>query len=201
MNQLLMRRHAYDPGRPVTAAWALEFAPVNVSVVYVQNEGNEHFVIGSRSWFFDELGACIADAREAFPWKPAEHVLPPEDEPRVWELAFQDARLLNTEHAPAMPDAKRMMLTQRLLARLHIDTAPRSWDTDGNNAILLDSLNGYRVKELASHADVFTMNVLGTHEQYLSRALEHYAAWDWRGASAAKWGRPPDYSLSDRAVV
>lgn len=196
-----MRRQGYDPVFPVSAAWALEFAPVNLSVVFVQRDGNEHFVIGSRSWFFDELGACLAEIREAFPWRVSEHVLPPEDEPRVWELAFADARLLNTEHAPALPDGKRMMLTQRLLARVHIDTAVRAWEPDGNNSLLLDSLNGYRVKELASHSDAFTMNILGTHEQYLSRALEHYAAWDWRGGSADKWGRAPDYSLHDRAVI
>jgi hypothetical protein len=196
-----MRRIGYDPAFPVSAAWALEFAPVNVSVLFMQRDGNEHLCIGSRSWFFEEIGACIADAREAFPWKAAEHILPPEDEPRVWALAFTDQRLFNTEHAPALPEPKRMLIAQRFLSRLHIDTAPRPWDMDGNNATLLDSLNGYRVKELASHSDVFTMNILGTHEQYLSRALEHYAAWDWRGAKADQWAKAPDFSLHDRAVV
>jgi hypothetical protein len=185
----------------VSAAWALEFAPVNVSVVFMQTDGNEHFCIASRSWFFEELARCLAEIRETFPWRVAEHLLPPEKEPRVWSAIFEDQRLLNTEHAPEYPDNKRMLLTQRFLRRLHVDTLPRPWDEDGNNATLVDSLNGYRVKELASHSDVFTMNVLGTHEQYLSRAVEHYAAWEFVGASAAKWSKPPNYSQHDRAVI
>jgi hypothetical protein len=196
-----VRRVGYDASYPVSAAWALEFAPVNVSVVLMQCNGNEHFCIGSRTWFFAELADCIAEVRETFPWRIAEHILPPEDEPRVWELVFTDQRLLNTEHAPQLPDNKRMLLTQRFLRRLHIDTMPRAWDEDGNNAALIDSLNGYRVKELASHADVFTMNPLGTHEQYLSRAVEHYAAWEFRGAPTAQWSKPLDYSQHDKAVI
>jgi len=196
-----MRRVGYDASFPVSAAWALEFAPVNVSVVFFQCDGNEHFAIGSRSWMFEPLADCIAETREVFPWRTSEHVLPPEHDPRIWELAFTDLRLLNTEHAPELENNRRMMLTQRFLARLHIDTSARPWAPDGNNADLVDSLNGYRVKELASHADVFTMNVLGTHEQYLARAVEHYAAWDWRGAPTAKWSKATDYSLSDRAVI
>ncbi len=194
-------RASYDARFPVSAAWALEFSPVNVSVVFMQCDGNEHFCIASRSWMFEPIADCVAELRTLFPWKVTEHILPPEPEPRVWELVFTDLRLLNTEHAPELPDAKRMILAQRFLSRLHVDTLPRPWEPDGNNGLLVDSLNGYRVKELASHSDVFTMNVLGTHEQYLTRALEHYAAWEWRGAPSASWGKPQDYSQSDRAVI
>lgn len=193
-------RRGYDAAFPVSAAWALEFAPVNVSVLFMQTDGNEHFCIGSRSWFFEELARCIAEARETFPWRVAEHILPPEGEPRIWERVFHDQRLLNVEHAPELPDNKRMLLTQRFLSRLHIDTAPRPWAEDGNNALLVDSLNGYRVKELASHSDVFTMNILGTHEQYLTRALEHYAAWEFGGAPT-QWSTPQNYSQQDKAVI
>src|SRR5690606_29036770 len=117
-----------------------------------------------------------------------------------WELAFADQGILQCAHAPALPDGKRMTLTQRLLPRLEIDTVPRAWAPGGNNAILVDSLNGYRVKELASHSDVFTLNILATHEQYLARAVEHYAAHGWR-AGRSGWGRPVDYSSYDRAVI
>lgn len=194
-------RRGYDARLPVSASWALEFAPVNVSVVFIQTDGNEAFCIGSRTWFFDELSDCVAEIRERFPWRVSEHVLPPESAPRIWELAFNDLRLFNVEHAPAYDDNRRMFLTQRFLRRLHIDTAPRPWENnEGNNADLIDSLNGYRVKELASHSEVFTMNVLGTHEQFLTRALEHFAAWEYLTA-AAPWGPPPDYSKHDKAVI
>lgn len=196
-----MRSVAYDAAFSVSASWALEFAPVNVSVVFMQSDGNEHFCIASRSWFFEELARCLAAIREEFPWRVSAHILPPEKEPRVWEGVFHDQRLLNTEHAPELADAKRMLLTQRFLPRLHIDTKPRPWDEDGNNTLLVDSLNGYRVKELASHTDVFTMNILGTHEQYLARALEHYAAWDWQSSRSSTWNKPQDYSRWDRAVI
>lgn len=195
-------RVGYDASFPVCAAWALEFAPVNVSVVFMQSDGNEHFCVASRSWFFEELARCIAEVREVFPWRVTEHLIPPEAKPRVWETIFRDQRLLNVKHAPDMPQNQRMLLTQRFLPRLHIDTLPRAWDESGNNAELVDSLNGYRVKELASHADAFTMNVLGTHEQYLSRALEHYAAHEFEDAErSAVWGPPPDYTMHDKAVI
>lgn len=196
-----MKRVGYNAGHMVTAAWALEFAPVNVSVVMFQTDGNEHFCIGSRSWFFAELADCVAELREAFPWRVGEHVLPPEKEPRVWEGIFEDLRLFNTEHADELPDNRRMLLTQQFLRRVHIDTQPRPWDEDGNNALLVDSLNGYRVKELASHSDVFTMNILGTSEQYLARALEHYAVWAWKAGAASQWSKPLDYSQQDRTVI
>lgn len=194
-------RRGYDSGFPVSASWALEFAPVNVSVLFMQTDGNEHYAIASRSWYFEELANCLAEVREVFPWRVSEHVLPPEEEPRLWRQTFTDYRLLNTVYAPKWPDAKRMLVTQRLLRRLHIDTVPRPWDEEGNNELLVDSLNGYRVKELASHADVFTLNVLGTHEQYLTRALEHYAAREYANPIRFEWGPAPNYTQHDKAVI
>ncbi len=193
-------RVGYDAAFPVVATWALEFAPVNVSVVFLQTDGNEHFAIASRSWFFEELARCLAEVREVFPWRVGEHVLPPEDKPYIWQRIFADQKLFNTTHAPKLPDNQRMLVTQRFLRRLHIDTVPRPWDEDGNNALLVDSLNGFRVKELASHSDVFTLNPLGTHEQYLSRALEHFAALELEQPSE-EWGPAPSYAKHDRAVI
>ena len=197
-----MSRAGYDATFPVCAAWALEFAPVNVSVIFAQPQGNEHFVIGSRTWFFEELAACIAEAREAFPWRVADHIIPRENVP-VWRQIFEELGLFNTEYAPVFPDPQRMLLTQQFLRRVRIDTAARPWAPDGNNPDLVDSLSGYRVKELASHAEAFTLNILGTHEQYLSRALEHYAAYHWleRKMTAAFWHKPPDYTEHDKAAI
>lgn len=192
-------RAGYDAAFPVSASWALEFAPVNLSVLFMQRDGNEHRCIGSRSWFFAELADCIAEAREVFPWRVSRHLIPP-DEKGVWRQMFERLELFNAWNVPAFPDNQRMLLTQQFLSRLTIDTASRPWEPDGNNSTLIDSLNGYKVKELASHSDAFTMNILGTHEQYLTRALEHYAAWDWR-RPASTWGPKVDYSKDDKRLV
>lgn len=198
-------RVAHDSRFSVSAAWALEFAPVNVSVVFMQSNGFEHYCIGSRSWMFEELADCVAEVRSEFPWRVAVHVIPPEPDttrPAVWGPIFEELGLY-PERAPVIDDVKRMLLAQRLLSRLYIDTAPRPFVKNGeaNNQLLIDSLNGYRMKELSGFAGVYTMNPLATHERYLTRALEHYAAWDWRGAPERAWGPRPDYTQSDRAVI
>jgi hypothetical protein len=192
-------RRGYDSAFSVSAAWSLEFAPVNVSVVMLQCDGNEHFCIGSRSWFFAELADCVAEVRTLFPWRVHTHVLPPEAaSPKVWARIFEELQLYNAEHAPELPDNRRMLVAQQFMRRLHIDTMPRPWEPEGNNAQLVDSLNGYRVKELAGHTDVFTVNPLATHEQYLSRAVEHYAAWVWNYGIKEAWEPAPDWSAHDR---
>ncbi len=198
-------RGSYDARFPVFAAWALEFAPVNVSVVFLQPRDADFLCIASESWFFETVGSCVAKSRSDYPWRVSTHVLPTESGPRskrVWQTVFEDLRVFNVEHAPEMDDGKRMVLAQHFLSRLSLDTTPRPWD-ENNNAVLLDSLNGYRVKELASHADSFTTNILGTHEQYLTRALENFAAWEWKNPTRGKatWGPPLDYSKHDRSVI
>lgn len=198
-------RGSYDAKFPVYAAWALEFAPVNVSVVFLQPRDADFLCIGSASWYFDTLALCVARARADFPWIVATHVLPYEGGPRskrVWQTMFEDLRVFNVEHAPELSYGERMVIAQGFLSRLSVDTTARPWD-DNNNAALLDSLNGYRVKELASHADTFTNSVLGTHEMYLTRALENFAAWEWKNPirSSTVWGRAPDYTQHDRAVI
>jgi len=194
-------RGSYDARFPVSAAWALEFAPVNVSVVFVQPRGSDFLCIGSKSWFFDSPPECIAQSKTAYPWRVSTHILPPEDPPRIWQELFEDLCIYNVEHAPKLDDGRRMLLTQRFLSRLEVDTTARPWDAE-NNELLVDSLNGYRVKELASHHDVFTTNVMGTHEQYLTRALEHFVAHDWAKPERGRpWGPAPDYSQHDKAVI
>jgi hypothetical protein len=191
----------YNAAYPVTASWALEFAPVALAVVMAQCNGNEWYAIASRVWHFEELARCVAEVRELYPWRISEHVLPYENEPRVWEAVFQDQRLNNLERSQELPDGKRMMLTQRFLSRLHIDTQVRPWAEHGNNEDLVDALNGFRVKEMASQPDVFTVNALSSHEQYLARAVEHLAVWDWVTGSTEQWSKPLDYTKHDRAVI
>jgi hypothetical protein len=165
----------------------------------MQRDGNEHRCIASRSWFFAELADCIAETREVFPWRVSRHLIPPDAE-GVWRKVFERLELLNAWNVPALPDNQRMLVTQLLLSRLSIDTASRPWAPEGNNTALVDSLNGYKVKELASHSDTFTMNIQATHEQYLTRALEHYAVWDWR-RPASTWGPKVNYSKDDKRLV
>jgi hypothetical protein len=198
-------RGSYDARFPVYAAWALEFAPVNVSVVFMQPRDADYLCIASQSWFFDSLALCVARTRADYPWVIATHILPAESGPRskrVWQTIFEDLRVYNVAHAPELASAERMVVAQQFLSRLSIDTSPRPWD-ENNNSVLLDSLNGYRVKELASHADTFTTNALGTHEQYAVRALEHFAAWEWKHPASARtmWGPPPNYAQHDKAAI
>jgi hypothetical protein len=193
---------SYDARFPVFAAWALEFAPVNVSVVLIQPRGEDFLCIGSQSWFFESLPNCVAKVQSGYPWRVGVHILPPENDPRVWEALFTDLCIYNSVHAPELADGRRMLITQAFLSRLTIDTAPHPWDPE-NNQILVDSLGGYRMKEVASAQDQFSMSVQASHEQYLARALEHYAAHEWKApARAARaWGPGPDYTMHDRAVI
>jgi hypothetical protein len=193
---------SHDARFPVFAAWALEFSPVNVSVVFIQPRGQDFLCIGSHSWFFESLPDCVAKVQSGYPWRVGRHVLPPENDPHIWRALFADLCVYNVAHAPELADGKRMLIAQAFLSRLTIDTVPHPWDEE-NNQILVDSLGGYRMREVASTQDQFTTSVQASHEQYLARALEHFAAFEWkeptRGARA--WGPAPDYSMHDRAVI
>ena len=193
---------SYDARFPVFCAWALEFAPVNVSCVLVQPRGDDFLCVGSRSWFFESLPDCVAVVESKYPFKIGRHILPPENAPSVWSALFADLCVFNVAHAPDLADGRRMLITQAFLSRLAIDTAPHPWDLE-NNQLLVDSLNGYRVKEQANAQDVFSTTVQASHEQYLARALEHFAAHE--NASPARGARkhsaPIDYSMQDRAVI
>ena len=193
---------AYDARFPVFAAWALEFAPVNVSVVLIQSCREDFLCVGSRSWFFKPLPDCIATVQSGYPWRVGRHILPPERTPGVWQAMFADLCVYNCAHAPELPDGKRMLIAQAFLSRLTIDTSARPWDAESNQ-LLVDSLNGYRMREVASVADQFTNSVQNTHEQYLARALEHFAALEWRTPIRGEraWGPAIDYTMHDRAVI
>lgn len=192
----------YDARFPVSAAWSLEFAPVNVSVVLIQPRGDDFLCLGSRSWFFESLPDCVATVQSGYPWRVGRHVLPPEQPPRIWEALFADLCVYNVVHAPELEHGRRMLLTQAFLSRLTIDTTPRAWDAE-NNQLLVDSLNDYRMREVTNAQDQFSTSVQASHGQYLARALEHFAAYEnfapARGARAHS--KPLDYSAHDRAVI
>ncbi len=192
----------YDARFPVFAAWALEFSPVNVSVVFIQPRADDFLCIGSRSDFFESLPDCVAKVQSSYPWRIGLHILPPEPAPCIWESLFADLCIYNVAHAPELPDGKRMLIAQAFLSRLTIDTAPHPWDEESNQ-VLVESLGGYRMREVASAQDQFTTSVQASHEQYLARALEHFAAHEWKSPArgARAWGPPPDYSMHDRAVI
>jgi hypothetical protein len=191
-----------DARFPVFAAWALEFAPVNVSVVLIQPTREGFLCVGSQSWFFQSLPDCLAKVQSGYPWRVGLHILPPENDPRIWQALFEDLCVYNVAHAPELADGRRMMLTQAFLSRLSIDTTPRPWDAE-NNQLLVDSLNGYRMREVTSAPDQFTTNVQASHEQYLARALEHFAAHEWKqpAREARAFGPPLDYSRHDLSVI
>lgn len=193
---------SYDARFPVFAAWALEFSPVNVSVVLVQPRGEDFLCIASQSWFFESLPNCVAKVQSSYPWRISRHILPPENDPRIWQALFEDLCIYNCAHAPELADGKRMLIAQAFLSRLTIDTVPHPWD-EQNNQLLVESLGGYRMREVASAQDQFTTSVQASHEQYLARALEHYAAHEWKepARGARKWSSAPDYSMHDRAVI
>jgi hypothetical protein len=201
-------RVGYDSTLPVTAAWNLEYMPAAASVVFFQELGNEIAVIGSRSWMFTPISQCLAELEDGphkFPWRAARHVLRI-DEENVWPELFQRAELnveQTREHASI---GKATAVTAAMLERATIDTTPRPWleaTESGNNELLVDSLNGYRMKELkevaGDGAQDFSDTPVVSYERYLAGAVELFAAWHW--ARRRRRGRPMDYSAYDRAVI
>lgn len=199
---------AYDPTFPVVAAWNLADAPANHSAVFVQEKGNELALIGSRSWMFDRLHDCFADL-SSFPWRVSHHVIAP-DEEGVWPELFERAELA-VETAPILSSiGKIAAVTNAMLERTWIDTVSRPFAGNGletNNELLVDSLNGYRLRELEGDTTVdgkenFDDKPVVAYERYLTRALELYAAWNFRaGHSHRGRRRRPDYAAQDRAVI
>lgn len=192
----------HDGRFPVFASWALEFSPVNVSVVLIQPRRDDFLCVASRSWFFDSLPDAVAIVHSGMPWKVQKHILPHEPVPKIWQALFADLCVYNVDHAPELEDGRRMMLAQAFLSRLSIDTTPREWDKE-NNQLLVDSLNGYRMREVSGQPDQFTTNVQASHEQYLARAVENFAAYEWKNPArgARAWGAPLDYTKHDSAVI
>lgn len=187
---------AFDPRYEVVASWAPEFLPVNCSVIFLQPRGDEAHIIGSESFIFERLADCIAKVRTGYPWRAGRHLVPATDD-NAWGKLFGDLGLRAT---PVLQRdyAIATVITQALLGRVYIDTQARPWAPEGNNELLIDSLNGYSVREKTE--DVFTTQPLEwQYQRYLVSALERYACWDCLQRSRRT--RAPNYAQQDRAVI
>lgn len=186
----------YNPRYEVVASWALEFMPTNCSVVFCQPIGDEVHIIGSRSYMFTQLAEAVADVRTAWPWKASQHLIPWTKESDWLEL-FKDLGIRTATQVVTRELAIQVTITQALLGRCWIDTESRNFEPDGNNDILIDSLNGYSVREVVE--DQFTAKPLEwQYQAYMVRALERYAVWDRKRKT---WSRKPNYAEHDRAVI
>lgn len=200
-----MTRIAYEPSYPVTAAWNLEHMPVVACVVFVQELGNELCFVGSRSWMFPgAIGTCLEELSK-FPWEAKRHILRIDDD-QTWPELFRRHELhveLAREHASL---GKSTAMADAMLERATFDTAPRPWldaSETTNNELLIDSLNGYRVKPLEGAdggKENFADSPLVTYERYFAGAIELLAAWLW-ARRRRREVRPIDYSAQDRAVI
>jgi hypothetical protein len=200
-------RVGYDPTLPVIAAWNLEHMPAAAAVVFVQELGNELAIIGSRSWMFTPISQCLAELESGphkFPWKAARHVLRIDGE-QVWPDLFDRYGLETTQTREHSSAGKAAAVTAAMLERTTIDTTPRPWlepAESSNNELLVDSLNGYRMKELEradGGGENFSDAPLVSYERYAAGAVELFAAWHWAKRGARR--RPIDYSAQDRAVI
>lgn len=190
----------HDSRTPVYCSWSLEFAPLNISVAFFQPNGNEWRGIGSRSFMFTELDEALASVRSEFPWKVAEHIVPHETD-GIYQALLEEHGVYANE-APARALQPTSLITQTFLSRLHVDTAPRKFETmtpESNNMLLLDSLNGYRLKQQAGQE--FSLTVFQSFERYLARAVENFASYEHSQGVGQDWGPAPDYTLHDRAVI
>lgn len=186
----------YNPRYEVIASWALEFMPTNCSVVFVQPIGDECHIIGSRSYMFTQLATAVADARTTFPWQASQHLVP-YTKNSDWLEMFKDLGIRNATQVVNRDLAIQVTITQALLGRCWIDTESRVFEPDGNNEILIDSLNGYSVREIVE--DQFSANPIEwQYQAYMVRALERFAVWERK---RPKWSRKPNYTELDRAVI
>lgn len=191
---------SYQPILPVVAAWSLEF-PEAVAVVFVQIDGTDVNIVGSRLWRFTALSTAIAELSD-FPWRKRieSHVIPP-DPGGVWAGIFEDAGI-EAETCPDWSEIQTVFLTRELFAVLRVDNEPRPWtceDEEENNQQLIESINGYRVEQ-ARNSETFGKTAAHSWERYLVRALEVFALWHHNGASAG-FGPKPSNELYNRGVI
>lgn len=172
---------AYEPLRPVVAGWCLEFAEA-FAAVFAQLVGNEVRVIGSRIWHFKPVSFCLADIKETMPWARADvNVLPPESD-GAWAGVFDQAGQW-CDYARNVSDIARVQITRELFPVLSIDEAARAWEPDGNNLLLIESLNSYGADLSRGSAETFTAKPKHSWEVYLVRAFEMLAVWKFDGGN------------------
>jgi hypothetical protein len=182
--------------RPVVASWSVAHMPANVSVVFVQ-PGETPRIIGSQSFTLEDIPSAIATLNR-YPWKVSQHVVNTDD-PATLQI-FAD-HLLRVDSVVMPKDSVTTTLTRDLLGRALIDNQLRPFNDSGiesNNDLLIDSLNGYTLREVS--ADAWSTLTVPGYEAYLVSALETFAAWS-RGGSMESWGRAPNYTTLNRLAI
>lgn len=185
---------AWEPRRPVYAAWTLE-AEAN-AIVFAQCKGNESRIIGSYLWHFTPLYLCLEEIAKRFPWTARMHILASLDE--TYGDLFMDAHL-SVDLAREVSFKSAIAITGELFPLLKIDREVRAW-TDGreNNALLIDSLNGYRAPQIDSAT--FGKSPEHSWHVYLARALETFAVWRHDGGGAESSKNPNSFELERRRI-
>lgn len=193
-----MKKVTYQPLLPVIAAWSIDFAEA-IGVVFVQVDGTDVNVIGSRLWPFQSLHVAI-EALSEFPWRKRidTHVIPPD--PRgAWAGIFSEADI-DVEPCITLTDSATVYLTRELFPLLSIDESARPWEKDdSNNADLVESINGYRVDRVRK-SETYSTTPTHSWERYLVRALEVFAIWRHAGGDPG-WGPQPSNELQHRAAI
>jgi len=183
----------FNPQRPVTAAWSLDYLPVNVSVVF----GQDKRIIGSRSWMFETFVTALTEISHAFPWSVGVHcVMWAKHDPDTFKV-FHDAGIY-PRVALTPSDALITQITSALLESATIDLEIREFEPEGNNLLLIEALNGFAARE--TNLNTWSLNGV-TEYHYLTRAFETYAVWLDQNKSTQEWGKAMDYTKHDRSVI
>lgn len=187
---------AFLPSLPVRAAWSFDQYPINISVVLAQGDT----IVGSVSYMFEEFQAVYADLVHSFPFPIAEHIVHAKSDKDASIGLFADAGIY--PQVIIESDQRKIIRdTTNFLATAKIDTAKRPWAPQGNNVVLVDSLNGYQAQEKDYNTWSLSTSAMSEHD-YMTHAVEAYALWYTRqGNTGQRWGKAPDYSIQDRAII
>jgi len=193
-----MKRVSYQPILPVIAVWSVEFSEA-IGVVFVQIDGTDVNVVGSRLWHFASLHEALEGLQD-YPWRKRieTHVIPP-DPGGAFAKIFEAAEL-DVESCAELNDAATVYLTRELFPLLSIDESAREWiEEENNNALLVESINGYRVERVRK-SETYSAKPTHTWERYLVRALEVFALWR-HGGGVPGWGPKPSNELALRGAI
>ncbi len=189
----------YDPNLPLHATFDLGFSD-HLAGIFIQPNGNEHHIIGSKSWQFTTLQDVFHDIKETFPWgkRITQAIIPPDI--NTQHIQVEGVELLT---APKMSVAAGIDVVKNYLAMIRIDNAVREWEgaEDGNNLSLQDALCGYRTEHKKGSPDVFQKSPAHTWESHYADSLRYYCVYVQEVGFDTGWSRDPDYSLQDKAVI
>jgi phage terminase large subunit len=182
----------YDPSLPLFSAWHV--AADVLACILVQTKGTESRIVGSRDWKFTTVHDALADLRQEIPFsKQMRSCVISNCSERPFELAgFEVSRIMTPELNDGIETVRRTLPVTR------IDNEPRPFVKDGvNNERLVDSLRGFRTVE---KNEVFQKKPAQTWEAVFAEAVQTWSVFVEDGGTSG-WGRPPDYSQQDRAVI